>query len=394
MGENDKVPGQNYTDTIKHGSQLAGVDHPGQVEDLGFITGEEKPASGWIKAELAGEHAIFLMVNGTEVAQTHAAAPKPGEAGPAAERARFSFRCDSMFDYLGNGDVVTFVCNGLPLYIKDIGPDYRVVSDRESCSGDLLEKLKQGYCFDNLGRFRRRRDRVDKARVLALYRELASFMEERYGYELVVFYGSLLGAVRENDFIRHDSRGLDVIYFSNHSEPEAVKAEFKQVCYDLIEAGYKVQANHDGAYVHSLESDINFVDLNYGWFTEDEELNMAFGWYEKPARGRANYFAFRHTTMAGQTIKIPGNAEEILVQCYGENWQVPDQGFTHDPGKRIIKEEYLLTADDIIEISNFHIKFTYSRWKKMMEGKGSKKGFIKKLTPLPIKKFLRKIIGR
>lgn len=376
---------------------MASSEQPnrGRVEALGFLEGKEGYAAvGWVNRNLINHQQIILLVNGHSVSETYAGkrATDIRSEDNKDSLIKFAFRCDELYSYLGNGDVIEFKCEGIPLDISGHGYQYIIKNNRESRVDEIIDKIKQGYVFDNLGRLIRARDEESIKKAFRLYEDLEQFMKERYGYDLIVCFGTLLGAVREGKFIKHDTRGLDAIYISAFSKPGDVVNEYIQVCFDLIEAGYMLRINRESAYVNSFKSGSRFVDLNYGWFNENDELNMAFGWYEKPAKGRNKYFSFREINMAGQMIKIPGNAEDILFQLYGNNWHIPDQGFKHDVTKRIIKTEYLLSYEDVITILHDHLKHTYQALKYEKENSGLK-GTIKKVTPLTLKRLFRKVIG-
>ena len=368
----------------------------GVIEKLGFFEGSKGSALlGWIDQNWAKQHKILLLLNGQVVSETYAGRKTVPVEGAKKESKllEFAFRCDDLMAYLGDGDTIEIVCDNEPLYISSHGYKLVIKNNQDSRADEVLDRLQRGYVFDNLGRLIRVKDEESVNKIFFLYEDLGQFIKKRYGYDLMVCFGALLGAVRENNFIKHDTRGLDAIYISDYTKPEEVVGEFKQICFDLIEAGYMVRINPESAYVNSLESGSRFVDLNYGWFTENDELNVAFGWYEEPARGRDKYFTFRETMMAGKTIRIPGNAEEILYQCYGQNWHIPDQGFMHDISKRVVKTEYLIPYEEVISMLHGHLKHTYQAWKYEKEN-NLIKSILKKIIPLPFKRFYHKIVAK
>jgi len=93
-----------------------------------------------------------------------------------------------------------------------------------------------------------------------------------------------------------------------------------------------------------------FIDMNYGWFTSSDELNVSFGWRFEPAVGRARFVASRQCRLADREVSIPGNAEDVLLQLYGSRWRVPDQGFSTEVGLHR-DESMLLLEDDIRDVT-------------------------------------------
>ncbi len=63
----------------------------------------------------------------------------------------------------------------------------------------------------------------NKAHVfLDAYEHMNSVMEEKFNYSLHFIGGTLLGYIRENDFLEHD-KDMDVSYFSRFTTGEDVK---------------------------------------------------------------------------------------------------------------------------------------------------------------------------
>lgn len=317
----------------------------GMVTDLGFLAGRDGPIAGWIAASPGsdGPVSLSLVVNGRPVATTSAKRPS------ADGRREFSFSCQDLLSYLGDGDTVAVTCAGVPLKMREFNAPATVVTGYESRFVELVGRLDSGFVFNKFGLLRKRMDSHQKAQILALYRDVAGVLDDLCGYPVFPFYGNLLGAIREHDIIAHDAGGFDMGYVSKHHDPEQVRAEFVGICRALLERGYHLRLEPWSVYVRSQRSDQVFVDVNYAWFTAAGELNFSFGWRYSPVTDRDRFFYPRNSLIGNHVVRVPGNSEQVLEQIYGPSWPVPDQGFALDAGLQR-DPAFLLTVDEMLEL--------------------------------------------
>lgn len=315
-------------------------DTGGVVTELGFLVGRDAALEGRVAPTATRAPMVSLRVNGKLIATTHAATPSPGEGGT------FSFRCDMMLEFLGDGDIVTVDCERRPLSFGGVGSRAVVLTGYPGRASELLDRVAAGHVFTKFGRLRQGNTATRKQRTLALFDDVAGHIERELDATAHPFYGNLLGAIRDNDFIKHDVGGFDMGYVSRHTDPEAVKAEFLGLCRTLLDRGYDLRLDPWCAMVREHPADPYFVDVNYGWFSPDGELQLSFGWRYPPVTDRDSFEAPRSNPIGGHLVAVPGNAEQVLEQIYGPDWPVPDQGFDLDAQLRR-DLRYLLTAEEL-----------------------------------------------
>lgn len=316
-----------------------GVDNRGMITDLGFLAGGSGPVKGWIDVASAGDLTLNLVVNQVHVASTKAAPAATGHS-------TFSFNCTGLLDYLGDGDEVWCESQGRPVPIEGGGDRCLVRTGYESRFPELLERLNNGYVFENLGKLVEGNTTRRKRATLALYEDVRVLIEKSFGYEVYPMYGNLLGAIRENDFIAHDVGGFDVVYVSNHAEAGLVRDEFASICHLLVDNGFYVKLKPWSAYIRRQRSNDVFVDLNFAWFNESGELNVSYGWRHTPVDDRVLFSFPREAPLGSQWVPVPGNAEALLVQIYGPSWITPNQGYV--PEEEMKRDErYLLTDTEM-----------------------------------------------
>jgi glycosyltransferase involved in cell wall biosynthesis len=320
-------------------------DPVGVVTDLGFLSGADGPVEGWLESLEDQAPVVSLVVNGQPVAGTSAAKL------PSNDWFRFSLSCHELLAYLGDEDIIWVECAGRVLSIDGRPGRIAVTTGYASRFPELSEKIRSGFTFTKFGGLRRGNTRLRKERTLALYREVAAIIDEAYGYPVVPFYGNLLGAVREHDFIGHDVGGFDMGYLSRHRRPDDVRAEFMDICRLLLQRGYRLKVEPWSVYVKPSHDSPVFVDLNYAWFNEAGELNLSYGWRYPPVTDEEAVRAPRESLLGNHPVPVPGNAEQVLEQIYGPSWAIPDQGFVLDVGlKRDLA--YLLTVDEMTSLES------------------------------------------
>lgn len=151
-------------------------------------------------------------------------------------------------------------------------------------------------------------DKEKAAKNLHILKELL----DKYNVEFQLAYGTLLGAVRDKDFISHDE-DCDLIVLS----------EYKQKFIDLLpllsENGFDV-VRYDRRDLLSIMRDGEYIDI-YFFRPYVEDLRIS-GCDLSPA------FLLESTTefeFKGYFFRVPEQYEEFLKFEYGENWRTPIQ---------------------------------------------------------------------
>jgi hypothetical protein len=146
------------------------------------------------------------------------------------------------------------------------------------------------------------------------------------GVEAFPAYGTLLGAIREQDFIGHDN-DVDLGYVSRHTHPLDVIRESFRLQRRLREMGYAVDRYSAAAFkVDVVEADggVRGLDVFGGYFLDGRlylmgEIGVPFqeDWI----------FPLGTCTLAGRTLPAPARPEKLLEATYGPGWRVPDPAF-------------------------------------------------------------------
>ena len=321
------------------------ADYP-EAAAHGLVAPIRSLVFGWLPAAAADSLVLFKL-NGTVVADTRAV--QTVELPDGHQYLQFSRYLKDLWKFAGAGDKLTIEANGHNLTIIGRGETYPF-RRKESRSEELLAKLEDELVLNKYGRVSPSIQNDDEWQVgmFDLYAKLRDDLREAFGLTLVPFYGTMLGAVREQDFIGHDN-DFDTIYISEKSDPEAVRSEFKEICGFLLSRGYKLKVKATHTWV-KVPGTSHKLDIFFSWFNADGLYDVSYGYHGSPAPKSPEFFELRSEKLGRFEIPVPSNAEAILSQLYGPNWGSPDPGFAHYSASRKIDRRYHLTTADITEL--------------------------------------------
>ncbi len=151
-----------------------------------------------------------------------------------------------------------------------------------------------------------------------------------------LFYGTLLGAVRENDFILHDN-DLDVGMYINDHKDELI-SKFKEKGFELK----KTFGSKNEGLEYALER--NSIKLDIFFFYKEKDYIWTSEWYcnkfvnfkilkklklvkAKLLKIKYPFIKTKEIKFKGEKFLIPSNSEECLEAHYGKDWKIPKHKF-------------------------------------------------------------------
>lgn len=149
-------------------------------------------------------------------------------------------------------------------------------------------------------------------------------------------YGTLLGAVREKQFLGHDS-DADLGYVSRHTSPVDVITESYRLQRAVIARGFETYRYSGAAFridVRESDGSVRGLDL-FGGFMDHGRL------YLMGEVGTEYDDAWLHPfttcTLAGREYPAPARPEKLLEAMYGASWRVPDPAFKFETPRSTTK---------------------------------------------------------
>jgi hypothetical protein len=301
---------------------------------------------GWIPADSTDTRVNFKL-NGTLLTDTTAVTEVTLPDGRVY--LQFSRYLKDVWKYAGRGDRLTVECNGEVLPIIGRGGAFTFRAG-QSRTDELFAELGRGAVFNKYGRLNSspRHDQRWQTSMFDLYTKLRHDLSDAMGLTLIPFYGTMLGAVREQDFIGHDN-DFDTIYISEHSSPAAVRQEFKDVCAHLLAKGYdlKVKPTHTWVKIPGTSAKL---DIFFAWFNSADDFDISYGYHGVPVKRSTDFSEYQSGRLGTFEIPVPVNAEALLCQLYGPGWRTPDPGFAHYSTTRKIDRRYRLTTSDVSDL--------------------------------------------
>lgn len=152
---------------------------------------------------------------------------------------------------------------------------------------------------------------------------------DKHSISFGLIYGTLLGAIRENNFIEHDE-DIDL------SMLEEYKENLLAVLQDIIDAGFRV-LRYDGKLL-SISRDNEYIDFYFFKKTGSSYRKCDVG-----LKAKTKYLEeTKAYPFLGKDFQIPIEAEKFLIELYGKNWETPIKNVAAmDYNKYIIFREYI-----------------------------------------------------
>jgi hypothetical protein len=226
--------------------------------------------------------------------------------------------------YLHGRTEVTMVdpATGEELYRSEVrlgkGEDRIAVVNRDGLPVALDKSMRKTLTFDT-----RSADHVEP--LLDAIADVLSTLKSA-GVDAFLAYGTLLGAVREQHLLGHDS-DADLGYVSEHEHPVDVIRESFRLQRFLIEAGYHVTRYSAAAFkVDVVEGDGSVRGLDvFGGFMRDGLLFL-MGEIRAPFR-REWLVPLGTAVLEGREFPVPADPDRLLAAMYGASWRTPDPAF-------------------------------------------------------------------
>ena len=183
---------------------------------------------------------------------------------------------------------------------------------------------------------RKKLDRAISRQNLLDFYGLIKKTQIRWG----LVYGTLLGAVREKDFIQHDEDTDIFIYYED-------RKDLFSLLFDLDDLGFNV-VRYEG-FLLSLMRDDNYIDLYF---------------FRKTYKGRRAGELFIPSTffeshesldLFGVVFPTLSHHVDFLRYTYGSNWMVPIDGL-HAQGRPVYWKTLILKVLSFFQLRAFALR--------------------------------------
>lgn len=134
----------------------------------------------------------------------------------------------------------------------------------------------------------------------------------KHNLDFILFFGTLLGAIREHDFISHDE-DIDIVM------PISDIERFKDILFILRENGFEVARFERRGFISIIRNG-EYIDIYFfSPYTEDKRLTTCIcELCEVKYINNTTQMKFQ-----GEFYTIPKESETLLEFLYGKNWRTP-----------------------------------------------------------------------
>lgn len=149
---------------------------------------------------------------------------------------------------------------------------------------------------------------------------LSSDLQE-LGYQNLLCYGTLLGAVRDNDFIKNDD-DLDMLYLTEAKNQGEILTYVNKVKSELEKIGYRCSIRDTNMHVTHPSTNAK-LDIFPSWINGNKLYlhmeHMKYRFIEKDIILPLGRMKFK-----GEEFNIPNNCEKFFIERYHNGWDVYD----------------------------------------------------------------------
>jgi len=303
--------------------------------------------------------AALKRVVGTGVAAGRADGGRNVRAG--FEERSFTFKIQDIWLYLRQGDRITVRFKGQPLPISGHGIYFSASKDGTHSLKELQQRLDEGFILTQMGEIvlSKRLDTEWQQRVAGLYTTVREVIAERFGYDVFIAYGTLLGSVREGGYISHDA-DFDSAYISRHHTGREAAEELMDVAMALIDAGLEVDLRQRLLHVHDPEDTSYRIDVFHLYFDPDGRLRFPWGVAGTRSYTEGDFVGTEQVDLPGGKVLRPINPEPLVAHIYGDDWRLPKPAFHWPHARTDVADDAVLTIAqrDRIYWSNFYAHHT------------------------------------
>ena len=163
----------------------------------------------------------------------------------------------------------------------------------------------------------------EKLVVAKEMKDIEVFFKEELELDIYPIYGTLLGMIRDNDFIGWDT-DIDLAYLSKCHTKKAVLNEFNLICAFLKHKDLLMYRIKTASHLHVYSPNKHLrIDLWISWIDEEGKYHLV--WTIAGETNKEVILPFRNIEFKGQIFNLINNPEYYLNEAY-HNWRKPTDG--------------------------------------------------------------------
>jgi len=181
---------------------------------------------------------------------------------------------------------------------------------------EFKKRVKEGKIKNK--RYFYRMNEISKQKIVRNMHALIQFFKNKCDIDIYLIYGTLLGAIREHDFIEHDC-DIDFAYLSKETHKRDIIIEYEKIISILKRYDMLSKICRDGHLFISSPNKENKFDL-WTSFCIDNKYSLV-PIYDNEIDSSI-IIPLKTMIFKNYTFLIPNNSEKLLDLIY-HNWERP-----------------------------------------------------------------------
>ena len=187
----------------------------------------------------------------------------------------------------------------------------------------FIEKTKEEVSKLNYKKYMYQYNEMEKKILTSDMKAIEIFFKTELELDIYPIYGTLLGMMRERDFIGWDT-DIDFAYMSKCHTNKAVLNEFNLICKFLEEKKLLLNRIKTASHLHVYSPSRHLrIDLWISWMDEKGKYHLV--WTIGGEMDSSIILPFKTIEFKGQVFNLINQPESYLDEAY-HNWRTPLDG--------------------------------------------------------------------
>jgi len=188
---------------------------------------------------------------------------------------------------------------------------------------EFIQETKEEISKLNYKKYFYQYSATEKYGLAKEMKDIEIFLKQELKLDIYPIYGTLLGMIRDDDFIGWDT-DIDMAYISKYHTNEEVLDEFNKICKFLEEKQLLLYRIKTASHLHVWSPNKGLrIDLWISWIDNNGKYHLV--WTIAGEMDSSIILPFKTIEFKNQTFNLINQPEKYLDEAY-HNWKTPMDG--------------------------------------------------------------------